>query len=116
MTPTQTAWLSLYAANKAVNGDQRAAVGAVSNQGRAIISELTMDEILAAGGTAQNGGYNVQMLAIDFSAAPEKQMPVTVLGPTVDPVSSGLGSLQVLSANNNNGIYYIQVGDFVAHE
>lgn len=110
-TPTTRAWEALYRANTAANGAQTAAIGPQTAK-RAIVSEMTMDEILAAGGTAENGGYNVQMLAQDFQSVPEKQQSALAYGPTIDTFSG----LQVLNVNVNNGVVYLQIGDFVAGE
>ncbi len=117
MTPTQNAWLALYAANARANGAQTATItrdGApVTTSKRAIISELTMDEVLAAGGTAENGGYNIQMLATDFAQPPAKFDTVEIFSETI-PLNNG--TLELDSPNLNNGIWYLKATDFVAHE
>lgn len=116
MTQTQQAWLELYGANTEVNGAQTATItrdgSPVTTSKRAIISEITEDEILAAGGTAENGGYHLQMFAPDFGIQPEKFDDVEVFGPTI-PNSTGL---KIINVNNNNGIIYIDAGDFVSKE
>lgn len=112
MTTTQNAWLALYAANTRSNGVQTAEIG-INPAKRAIISKLTQDEIFAAGGTAENGGWNLQMLAPDFANAPAKFDDVQIFGPTIPLGNQGL---KVSNVDNNNGIYYIVATDFVAHE
>ncbi len=110
-TRTQTAWEATYRANTAANGAQTATIGPVNTK-RAIVSEMTADEILAVGGTAEAGGFNIQMLASDFDSPPEKFQDVEVFGPTL-AVQPGL---KVVNVNTNNGVYYIQAGDFVSLE
>lgn len=101
------AWEALYRAQTyQVGSAYRATVGSVT--GRAIISELNADEIFAAGGTAQAGGYSLQMLVSDFDKDPEK---------LVTKVSAlGLEMVLLTSPVKNNGIYYFQAGDPVAEE
>lgn len=112
MTSTQSAWIALYNANARSNGPQTAIVGSNPAK-RAIISQLTQDEILAAGGTAQNGGWNLQMLATDLATAPDKFDSTQIFSGTV-PLSNR--ALKVGNVDNNNGILYITAMDFVAHE
>ncbi len=112
VTQTQTAWVSLYNANTRVNGAQTATVGTNAGK-RAIISKLTQDEILAAGGTAENGGWNLQMLATDLGALPAKFDVVQVFADTI-PLDNA--ALKVSNVDNNNGVFYITATDFVAHE
>ncbi len=112
MTATQSAWVSLYNANARSNGPQTAIVGANVAK-RAIISKLTQDEILAAGGTAENGGWNLQMLATDLGAPAAKFDVVQIYAGTV-PLDNR--ALKVGNVDNNNGVLYITATDFVAHE
>ncbi len=110
-SPTIQNWLALYAANTAMNGVQTVCIAGTSAVA-AIVSEMTEDEILAAGGTAENGGYNIQMLASRAVRKPQKFDSIQVYGPTIEQ----LENLQVFNSNLNNGVIYCQAADFVASE
>lgn len=98
-------WVMLYNQATIQLGEARlASVNGIT--GRAIVGEMNADEIFAAGGLAESGGFKLQMLASDFSIQPQKFSPATARGVT----------LQVLNANDNDGILYLEIGDPVANE
>lgn len=104
MSNTTDAWEELYTAQTEAVGEIRATVNGTN--ARAIITEVALDEIFAAGGLAEGGGFTLQMLASDFAVEPPKFTPVLARGQ----------NLQVLGVNNNGGILYITSGDPVAKE
>lgn len=105
MTNIEKAWNDLYAAQTDAIGEQLTA--SVNNEGcRAIISDITLDEILAAGGQAEAGGFTLQIPLSELGEEPAKFSPVVCRGKT----------LQALNVNSNNGIVYITAGDPVANE
>lgn len=69
----------------------------------AIIGELTFDEILVAGGIAENGGFEIQVAASLLPGGrPADLSPVIVAGRT----------LYILQpVRNANGIYTLTCGD-----
>ena len=109
MSATTSAWAELYSAQtEAIELAIKATIGAYAVSKRAILSELTSDEIIVEGGTAENGGFKLQMLDSDFSSAPPKGTVCAVNGS-----AAGL-ALEVISSTLNNGIRHLTVGDFAA--
>lgn len=67
----------------------------------AVIGELSFDEILVAGGIAENGGFEVQIASSALSGLPDEGTEVIVGGVTH----------YVLRRRNANGIYTLVCGD-----
>lgn len=107
--PTETveAWEELYdAQTESIGYEMTAVVGIIT--AACIASEANLNEILKAGGLAEAGGITLQMRASDFANVPPPKLTTAV---------TALGQdLVVLSANVNNGIFYIVAGDPVAQE
>lgn len=107
------AWLTLYdAQTEAVGNALTATIIPLGANGpgitdKAIFTQNTLDQVFAPGGLAEAGGWTMQMLASAFPDEPAKGSAVIALG---------VQGLQVIGVNNNNGILYIQVGDFVSQE
>lgn len=101
MSQLTEAWEQAYDAQTECIGVARTAtVGGVT--ARAITTTLRTDEVLVAGGKAEAGGFTAQMLASDFpDGTPDKFTPISANGQ----------ELQVLSADENNGILYFTAGD-----
>lgn len=105
MSAVTDAWLALYSAQTGFLGVAvTATVGAVTD--KAIPSAINLEQILAAGGLAEGGGYTIQMPASAFTVEPPKATPISIFGV----------SLVVGGCKNNNGILYIDAVDFVASE
>lgn len=72
---------------------------------RGIMADITSDEIAAAGGIAESGGFKCQILVSAFNVAPA----------TYDPISTEDSlPLQVLSVNRINEVFEITAGDPLA--
>lgn len=105
MSQLTTAFSETYAAQtEAVGSALVATIGAKAADKPALITQLDSDIIIVAGGVAEAGGLELQMLVSDFSTAPAKLDAVTALGQ----------SLEILEFKTNNGIYYIIAGKFAA--
>jgi hypothetical protein len=63
---------------------------------RAIIEEITSDEIMMAGGIAESGGFRVQVRWADFAQKPEQG----------DSVEARDQDLEVVSVVNRNDVVY----------
>lgn len=106
MTNFEEAWLDLYdAQTEAVGSALMAMINGVT--GKMIATTNTLDQVFAPGGLAEAGGFTLQMLASGFLDEPPKGAQVIALDRS---------DLTVIGVNNNNGILYIDVGDFVAKE
>lgn len=77
-----------------------ATVGAVANKD-AIVEEITYDEIIAAGGVGESGGFRIQMRVSDFATKPAQLADATTKGIT----------LSVLTVEEIGGIYRLTIGD-----
>lgn len=97
---------ALLDAQEAACGERLlATVGAVANKD-AIVEEITYDEIVAAGGIGESGGFRIQMRKSDFATKPAKESDATAKGIT----------LQVLSVAEIHGIYQMEIGDLANEE
>jgi hypothetical protein len=106
-TLTQSAWRELYAVQTEVIGVAIVAtVGAVASSKPAIISETSLDNQIISGGVGEGGGFELQMLESDLSAAPAEAVAVTCNG------SATGKALVLISSKLNNGLWYLTVGDF----
>lgn len=74
----------------------------------AILSTIATNDIYVDGGTATDGGYELQMKASDFGTEPPKQTRVTCNGD-----AAGI-ELEVMDVDTSNGIYLIKLASFAA--
>lgn len=112
MSEITDAFDELLDAQEEATGERlKASVGAVVDKD-AVIEELTFDEIVAAGGTAENGGFKLQMRKSDFPTRPPE---FDAQGVKTTVVARGV-TLQLLSVTENNGILLIGAGDSVAED
>lgn len=112
MTTWERAFDQLYAAQtRALDGVQLlATVGDYAVERPVILGVVTHEEMLMVdgGGTADAGGYSLQMKGSDFSSVPPPQTSVIVNG-------DALGfSLEISSKDRANGMYMIRVLDVAA--
>jgi hypothetical protein len=99
------AFSDLYEAQTEVCGEEiQATVGAVTAD--AVVGEARFDQILAAGGTAENGGRTLQMRKSDFITPPVKLAAVVIQDQT----------LSLLDFRESHGTYLMVCGDPVANE
>ena len=109
MSALTDAWEALYAAQTEATGEAIiATVGTYAVNKPAVVSALDLNSIVVDGGVAEAGGFNIQMLASDFSGEPPKQTAISAGG------SADGHPLEVYSVNVNNGIYYIVAVDYAA--
>ena len=100
MSDFTDAFADLYEAQTESCGVSRTiTIGAVTAS--AIVSPLTTDEVIVAGGIGDNGGYSAQVLVSDFATRPAKNATVTF----------GASTLYVLQISESNGIYTLTMGD-----
>lgn len=72
---------------------------------RAIIEEMTNDEIMIAGGVAESGGFRVMVRKADFAWRPQQG----------DSIEARGQDLEVMSITNRNDVSFeIQAGAMVA--
>ncbi len=103
MSMTTDTWLQLYRSQTEACGALYATIN--GQQVQSIISALTSDQVFAAGGQADAGGYSVQVLS--------SSVPVPSKG---DPILVNGSAQEVGVVKNNNGILYIEAVDFVSQE
>lgn len=96
--------LLLDAQEEACGERLKATVGAVADKD-AIVEEITYDEVVAAGGVGESGGYRLQVRKSDFATKPAQGEDATAKGVT----------LQVLNCIEIHGIYQMEIGD-IANE
>lgn len=70
----------------------------------ALVSQIEADILPVPGGTADAGGYTLQMRVSDFETAPAKFEPVQITGRTD-------ANLKVVNVTETGGVYTITVGD-----
>jgi hypothetical protein len=100
MSTITAAFSGLYKAQGAsVDAQYEATVAGTT--ARCVASEINLDEILVPGGTANRGGWLLQMFRSDFAEIPPKFSDVTFQG----------RSLKVASVNENNGVLYVTAYD-----
>ncbi len=113
MSNLTTAWGECYAAQGAETGKVCTATisdGSTTycSDAPALITEVSMDAQYLGGTTAEFGGFTLSIRQGDMANEPPK-------GTRVSCAAMGDGtSLQVISANLNGGIWYVQVGDIQA--
>lgn len=108
MSQTTEAWSELYAAQTEEIGVAFTVdIGATSDI-PAVVESVPRDNIFIDGGTASNQAFRMQLLASALSNVPPAKWTSVVFTPP--GISSEL-TLAVLSADSNNGIFYVNVGD-----
>lgn len=88
--------------------DIRATITGHCTNARAILGSIDTNSMVFSGGVADAGGYQIQVKVSDCSSEPVKQAAATVNG-----AATGLG-LEVMDAQNQGGVYVIQLADFAA--
>ena len=74
-------------------------------QKRAIIEEITTDEILIMGGTGEKGGFRAKTRQAEFASSPIKGM-------SIQKLADGK-PLTIINVSERNGVEYeITAGDF----
>jgi hypothetical protein len=79
-------------------------VGDVENKD-AIVEKLTFDDIVAAGGVAEKGGFRLQVRESDFPGDLHLR----------DATARGV-TLKVMTEERNNGVLVLTIGDPVAED
>lgn len=106
-SPTVQAWRELYAAQTEATGEKKTATIGTRTGVPCVVSEMRFDQIIAYGGKAESGGFEMQIAAADLnSTKPAKLTAVTHKATT----------LKVQAVADNNGIYYITAFDPVEQE
>lgn len=106
-SPTVQAWRELYAAQTEATGEKKTATIGSRTGVPCVVSEMRFDQIIAYGGKAESGGFELQVAAADLSnTKPDKLATVTHKTTT----------LKVQNVADNNGVYYITAFDPVAQE
>lgn len=109
MSAMTDAWRELRAANAAEVAANTATVGAFATNKPCIVSAVDLDELIAAGGVYDEGGYELQMAESDFSGEPPKGTAVTCTALS--------GTFYVIKdPRKTDGTWYLQVGNMVSIE
>ncbi len=113
MSNITDAWQTLYdAQTEAIGFELTANVYGIDVA--CIASAGTMNNILAPGGVTEDGGYELQMLASNFS--PGRDLKLNADGDIPNSITIQGVTLEVIQENDNNGIKYCTCGRFVAKE
>lgn len=88
--------------------DIRATIAGHCVSAKAILGSIDTNSMVFSGGVAEAGGYEIQVKVSDCTGEPVKQSATTVNG-----AASGL-TLEVYDAQNQGGVYVIQLADFAS--
>ena len=106
-SPTVLAWRELYAAQTEATGEKKTATIGTRTGVPCVVSEMRFDQIIAYGGKAESGGFELQVVAADLG----NTKPVKLAA-----VTHKATALKVQAVVDNNGIFYITAFDPVAQE
>lgn len=113
MSNITDAWQSLYDAQTEAIGFPLTANIYEIDVG-CIASANTMNQILAPGGLTDEGGYELQMLASNFSSG--RDLKLNADGDVPNLITIQGVTLEVIQDNNNNGVLYVTCSKFVSKE